>query len=82
MGVTLGRRVIKGGYAYDHYEGTYNVGNTLRDKVKSFIGLAGANLGLNGCWKLGDIPTCSNVDGFNPGAVATTGPSTFLQELN
>ena len=58
------------------------MGNSLSDKVKSFIGLAGANLGLTGCWNLATIPTCSNVDGFNPGSFVTSGPSRFLNDLN
>jgi len=82
MGVTIGRKIIKGGSATDHSDGTYNVGNSLKDKVKTFVGLAGANLGLTACWNLGTIPTCSNVDGFNPGALSTSGPSKFLAELN
>jgi len=30
----------------------------------------------------GLIPTCSNIDGFNPGMLATSGPSKFLASLN
>lgn len=82
MGVTIARKVIKGGPATDHQEGSYNVGESLSSKVKTFIGLAGANLGLTACWNQNLIPTCSNVDGFNPGALSSTGPSKFLAELN
>jgi hypothetical protein len=49
MGVTLGRKVIKGGHGVDHKAGTYEVGSSLAGKVKVFIGLAGANLGLVAC---------------------------------
>ena len=82
MGVTIGRKIIKGGSAVDSKEGSYSVGESLSSKVKTFVGLAGANLGLTACWNLGTIPTCSNVDGFNPGALATSGPSKFMSELN
>lgn len=82
MGVTIGRKIVKGGSATDQKDGTYDVGPSLSSKVKTFIGLAGANLGLTACWNLGTIPTCSNIDGFNPGALATSGPSKFMSELN
>lgn len=82
MGVTLGRRVVKGGKATDR-SGTYDVGPSLKDKIKTFVGLAGANLGLAACLNMGSIyPTCSNIDGFNPGSTAIAGPSTFMKELN
>lgn len=82
MGVTIGRKIIKGGSATDQHDGTYSVGESLSSKVKTFVGLAGANLGLTACWNLGTIPTCSNIDGFNPGALSTSGPSKFMSELN
>jgi hypothetical protein len=82
MGVTIGRKIVKGGNAQDEKEGTYNVGANLKDKVKTFIGLAGANLGLNQCYGGSLIPTCSNIDGFNPGLLATSGPSKFMADLN
>jgi len=82
MGVTIARKIIQGGAATDHQDGSYDVGPSLSSKVKTFIGLAGANLGLTACWNQGIIPTCSNVDGFNPGALATSGPSKFLADLN
>lgn len=82
MGVTIGRKIIKGGSATDEKQGTYNVGPSLSNRVKTFVGLAGANLGLTACWNLGTIPTCSNIDGFNPGALSTSGPSKFMSELN
>ena len=81
MGVTVGRRVAKGGKATDT-SGSYDVGAPLTNRIKTFIGLAGANLGLTACMGGGSIPTCSNVDGFNPGMTAASGPSTFLKELN
>lgn len=82
MGVSLGRRVIKGGEATDHFEGTYNVGPSLASKVKVFVGLAGANYGLTSCYSTSILPTCGKVDGFFPGALPSSGPSKFLNDLN
>jgi len=81
MGVTLGRRVVKGGKATDR-SGSYDVGESLKSRVKTFIGLAGANLGLTACYGATIYPTCSAIDGFNPGATATAGPAVFMKELN
>lgn len=49
MGVTLARKIAQGGSAEDHEYGTYEVGPSLKDKVKTFIGIAGGNLGLTNC---------------------------------
>ena len=82
MGVTVARTVLQGGTAVDSTEGSYQVGPSLQSKVKNFVGLAGANYGLTACWNLNSIPTCSNIDGFNPGALSTTGPSKLFAGLN
>lgn len=82
MGVTLGRKIIKGGNAIDHVVGNYSVGPSIKDKVKTFIGLAGANMGLTACWTASSIVTCNTKDGFFPGAAPSSGPSTFLNDLN
>lgn len=82
MGVTLGRKIIKGGKAEDRAEGSYDVGESLKNKVKTFVGIAGGNLGLVSCHGLAAVPTCSDVDGFNPGLIVTSGPSKYLAELN
>ena len=82
MGVTIARKIVQGGEGIDQKEGSYQVGNSLKDKVKNFIGLAGANMGLTACWNLNTIPTCSNIDGFNPGAVPTSGPSKLFAAMN
>ena len=82
MGVTIGRAIVKGGTSVDHAAGTYDIGPSLSDKVSVFVGLAGANLGLTACFNGQLIPTCSAVDGFNPGSLPTSGPSKFLTELN
>lgn len=82
MGVTLGRRVIKGGDVKATWF-PYNLGPSLADKVDTFIGIAGANLGLVSCQYVGSMmPTCNTLNGFYPGSAANTGLSTFLQELN
>lgn len=82
MGVTLARKALKGGQATDHSGSTYDVGPSLKDKVKTFVGLAGANYGLVACWTATSIPTCNTKDGFFPGAVSSSGPSVFLKEIN
>jgi triacylglycerol esterase/lipase EstA (alpha/beta hydrolase family) len=64
MGVSIGRKVVKGGKAYDSKTGgDYNLGAPLTDKVKLFIGLAGANEGLNSCKFAMGIPTCNKETG-------------------
>jgi hypothetical protein len=78
MGVTIGRRIVQGGFAEDQHEGKYNVGDSLKNRVKNFVGLAGGNRGLTACVGEFLIPTCSNVDGFNPGTLPTSGPSKYL----
>lgn len=50
MGVTLGRKVIKGGPVVDHVAGNYSLGSSIHDKVHAFIGIAGANYGLTACY--------------------------------
>lgn len=81
MGVTIARKAVKGGQAIDS-AGSYDAGKSLTPKVKNFIGLAGANLGLNSCYNGGTLyPTCSNIDGFNPGTLPTAGPSKYLADL-
>jgi triacylglycerol lipase len=83
MGVTLGRKIIKGGDATDHAAGKYNIGVSLKDKVQNFIGIAGANYGLTACYSVPDVyQTCNKVDGFFPGLLSSSNPATFLYELN
>ena len=83
MGVTLARKVVQGGVAEDSKEGGYQVGPSLKSQVKQFVGLAGANLGLAACInEQYTLPTCSSVDGFFPGEFPTSGPSTFLKDIN
>ncbi|MEL7003595.1 MAG: lipase [Bacteroidota bacterium] len=86
MGVTLARKAIKGGTAYDQAVGNYNVGSRLT-YVDTFVGIAGANYGLTSCYFSGtSIPTCSDRNGFYPGYLYFgTGPynvSDILVDLN
>ena len=68
MGVTLIRKAVHGGIAEDSKEGKYDVDVSLKTKVKSFIGIAGGNLGLTACFNSQYLlPTCSFIDGFDPG---------------
>jgi len=82
MGVTLGRKVAQGGTAVDEIAGSYEVGPSLKSKIKSLVGIAGGNLGLTACFGQYLIPTCNNIDGFNPGATFFSSPSQYLTNLN
>jgi len=82
MGVTIARKIVKGGAAVDHKEGNYYVGESLGSRVKAFIGIAGGNWGLNTCIVGNLVPTCHTVDGYYPGATIISGPSKFLKDLN
>lgn len=66
MGVTLGRKAIKGGEATDRAAGgRYDLGEALTGSVDTFVGIAGANRGLASCdWAWG-VPTCNAENGFH-----------------
>lgn len=82
MGVTLGRKVIKGGKESSTWT-PFDLGEPLTDKVNTFIGIAGANYGLVTCGYVGDLmPTCNKANGFYPGSSAASGPGTYLNSLN
>lgn len=49
MGVTLARRVIKGGVVKATFDYPFDLGPPLTDKVDTFIGIAGANYGVADC---------------------------------
>jgi len=49
MGVTLGRRIIKGGYVKAE-PNPVDLGEALTNRVDTFIGIAGANYGLVACF--------------------------------
>ncbi|QDF01810.1 lipase family protein [Myxococcus xanthus] len=86
MGVTLARKAILGGTAHDAADGgTYNVGAPLTSSVDTFVGIAGANLGLTSCYMSGpSTPTCGSTNGLYPGYLfwgSVTGRSTYLNDL-
>jgi len=88
MGVTLARKAIIGGSAYDSAAGgNYNLGSALTSSVDAFVGIAGANRGLVACYDTGPTtPTCSDVNGLYPGyLIGFTGPydvSSILVDMN
>jgi hypothetical protein len=84
MGVTLARKAIVGGGASDALGGgSYDLGPALTDRVDTFVGIAGGNLGLSTCYFTGpSTPTCGATNGFYPGtAPGGFGLSLFLAEL-
>jgi len=82
LGVTLARKVIKGGSGQDHHAGYYDLGVSLKQYVNSFIAIAGYNMGLISCAAGSVVPFCSKQDGFYPGTVLGTGLSDYLADLN
>ncbi len=81
MGVTLARKVIRGGSMTD-LGTSYELGDSFAPKVDTFLGIAGANLGLVACYLAFTLPTCGKQNGFYPGIAP--GPiqlSTFLDDL-
>ena len=85
MGVTLARKAVKGGTAYDSNGTSYSVGSALTSRVDGFVGIAGANLGLVSCYQTGGTtPTCDNDTGLYPGYMLyglVYGRSAFLNDL-
>ncbi len=86
MGVTLARRVLKGGVVINSAE-QYYIGEPLTNKVRTFIGIAGVNRGANACiepWSY-NLRGCNDIDGFWPGREVDGQQiemSQFLTELN
>jgi len=81
MGVTLARKVVQGGTGNDN--GPYNLGPSLASQINTFIGIAGANLGLVACVSQMQYPTCGTTNGLYPGwAIGPLGLSQYLQNLN
>jgi len=87
MGVTLMRKMIKGGSGNDALAGgAYDLGASLTASVDTFVGIAGANRGLTTCYMTGPTtPTCGSTNGFYPGYLAggfgPYGVSSFLVDL-
>ena len=88
MGVTLARKAIIGGSAYDSAAGgNYSLGTSMTSSVDAFVGIAGANRGLVACYNSGPTtPTCSDINGLYPGyLIGFTGPydvSSILVDMN
>ena len=68
MGVTMSRAAILGGTTVDD-QGSYDIGPSIGGSVDTFIGIAGANLGLTNCYSTEALPTCDDVAGFYPGVL-------------
>jgi hypothetical protein len=81
MGVTLARKSIESGTGNDA-EGAYDLGAPITSIVDTFIGIAGANQGLTGCYAAPDPPACSKIDGFWPGGSASDSPAQVLAAMN
>ncbi|WP_375769667.1 lipase family protein [Archangium gephyra] len=86
MGVTLARKAVLGGYATDSLEGgQYYIGAPLTSSVDTFVGIAGANLGLVSCYQTGPgTPTCGSTNGLYPGywnGIGVSGRSAYLNNL-
>jgi len=84
MGVTLARKIIKGGIANDELiGGKYDLGEPLTKRIQVFVGLAGANYGLTSCYSSGtSLPTCGMTNGFFPGQPPFVSRSSFLEDLD
>lgn len=87
MGVTLCRKAIKGGWAYDAAAGGwYNLGPSLTSQVDAFVGIAGGNQGLANCYLSPTTPTCNDENGFYPGYLwygwGPYGVSDLIVDLN
>ena len=83
MGVTLGRGVIKGGVLPGQWGTTVDMGESIADKVDTFVGIAGANYGLQLCQYMSAIATCNAENGFYPGFYeGDTAYSAYLKALN
>ena len=81
MGVTLGRKIAKGGETIDGGD----LGPSIKGSISTFIGLAGANWGLAPCFDAPSpvFPTCGTRLGFYPGyAFGPLGLSEYLHQIN
>lgn len=79
MGVTIGRKVVKGVATVDGGD----IGPSLISIVSIFVGLAGANWGLTACYMAPTYKTCGSKLGFYPGYMAGSfGISSFLSDIN
>uniref|UniRef100_A0A0N4Z4J7 Lipase n=1 Tax=Parastrongyloides trichosuri TaxID=131310 RepID=A0A0N4Z4J7_PARTI len=69
MGVTLGRKAIKGGELIELTGASCDIGKGINDKINVFIGISGANLGLCNCEGVSATMslTCNAINGLFPG---------------
>lgn len=67
LGVTVARRAILGGTARDRDGTSYEIGPPLTDRVDTFVGIAGGNLGLASCALSSWLPVCGTTLGLYPG---------------
>ncbi|GMR52790.1 hypothetical protein PMAYCL1PPCAC_22985 [Pristionchus mayeri] len=68
MGVTIARKIVKGGRIEDDRGGSCDLGEPLTYRVGAFIGITGANYGMCACQGLSEVDeTCSATNGFWPG---------------
>jgi len=84
MGVTLARKAILGGRLLDE-RGWTSLGPTLAPRVAAFIGIAGANLGLNAALRNPLVRAWNPINGFFPGVsspVGQVGVSRLLKDIN
>ncbi|CAD6191583.1 unnamed protein product [Caenorhabditis auriculariae] len=67
MGVTLGRKIVKGG-SVNAADGNCDLGKPINRNVEVFVGIAGANFGLCNCQGVEHVEkTCNKQNGFFPG---------------
>lgn len=81
MGVTLGRKIIKGGRLVGDEQGR-SLGAPLNHHVDTFVGICGANLGLVNCYSFADmLPTCNAVNGYYPGTSDSSDMAAYMKDL-
>jgi len=82
MGVTLGRKILKGGVPVGDDQNR-SLGAPLTDKIDTFIGLCGGNLGLTNCYSFPDmLATCNAVNGYYPGTEDSSDMSQYMIDMN
>jgi len=85
LGVTMARRAILGGTARDRDGRAYEIGPPLTERIDTFVGIAGGNLGLASCAFTPGVPVCSPELGLYPGwfnGFEIQGVSDVLEAIN
>ena len=76
------RKIIKGGYSYATLTGAkYFIGESIADKINTFIAIAGGNYGKPSCMT-STVRICDKRVGMYPGTKDASDLSTFLKEIN